>query len=265
MNHWYLTPALLLVAEIAVGQTVQPAGAPTTPINWQSPIYGSTSFTETFPLDLNGDGTADVGFSNVYTAAAGAGAPTLRTFTVSTRNAAVELATDSVEFDSAKRFQAGQLIRNGIRWGSTGYVDYEVTGNGGTGGRGFFRDGVPGFVVVRMAVAGAWRYWWVQVESRSSGNRRVNYYGASQGLPLAAAAPARRVALEAYPNPATTAWRVQPSYQGPYRLLDQLGRVVGQGQISSVQSQVPATALPPGRYCLELCNAPGVRVMLLKQ
>ncbi|RAK66701.1 hypothetical protein [Hymenobacter edaphi] len=265
MRCHYFASAWLLLPTLAVGQTVQPTGAPTTPVNWQSPASGGASFSDAYGLDLNGDGTADLGFTNVYTAPAGPGSPTMRTFVVGARHAAVELATDSVEFDSAKRLQAGQLIRHGIRWGNTGYIDYELVGNGGVGGRGFFRDGAPGFVVARMAVAGRWQYWWIQVESRSGGNRRVNYYGVSPERPLRVASPVGRVALQAYPNPATTAWQVQTSYQGPYRLLDQVGRVVRRGQLGPGEAQLPAAELPAGLYRLELSNALNARLTLVKQ
>ncbi|RTQ53339.1 T9SS type A sorting domain-containing protein [Hymenobacter gummosus] len=258
MRHYLLYVALLSAPGLAAAQTVQPAGAPTTPVGWTSPISASNSFSTAHPLDLNGDGTLDVAFANVYNAPTGGGSATLRSFSLATLHLNVEVAADSAEFDSAKRFQAGQLIRHGIRWGGSSYLDYEVTGNGGTGGRGFFRDGVPGFVVARMAVGGTWQYWWIFVESRSNGNRRVGYYGVSAGLPLRTMASAHLPGLQAYPNPTASGWRVQTTYRGPYQLFDATGRVVAVGHISGPETVLPANSLKSGLYRLQLGQSGGL-------
>lgn len=252
MRPYLFSAALLLAPQWLRAQIVHPAGAPTTTVNWQSPVSAAASFRTLLPLDLNSDGNPDVVFTNDYVAPTGAGSPTRRTFTVNRLSLNVEVAVDSTEFDSAKRFQAGQIIRHGIRWGEAGgYLDYEIIGNGGTGGRGFFRDGVPGYVVARMAVGSAWHYWWIYVASRSNNTRRVDYFGVSQEPALGVAA-VRPTELAVYPNPAATVWRVRTNYRGPFQLFDTTGRLATHGQIAAPETALPAAALPAGLYHLLL-------------
>ncbi|MCC2548259.1 T9SS type A sorting domain-containing protein [Hymenobacter sp. BT175] len=253
-------------------QVVQPSGGAVTSLSWQSPVWGASSFTESSSLDLNADGTPDLRFTNNVFVPPGGSSATTRTFTVAAMQSSVEVACDSVEFDSAKRYQAGQTIRRGASWQPSGYVDYVVQGNGGTGGRGFFRDGVAGAVVARLQVAGQWQYWWVQVEPRYAAQgtqyRRLVSFGQSPAPLLATAGSRNTLAATIYPNPASSAWSVRVPGGSAYQLLDNLGRVVGTGKISeSTETMVPAASLPAGVYYLELRNGAGqpTRLRLLRQ
>ncbi|WP_400192318.1 T9SS type A sorting domain-containing protein [Hymenobacter sp. B81] len=250
-------------------QVVHPLGAATWPVGWESPRLAPASLTAAARLDLDADGVDDVVFSNDIFVPPGPGTST-RTFRLARLHPGFEIACDSFEFDSAERFQAGQLIAGGLSWQSGGYLDYEVTGSGGTGGRGFFRDGVPGFVVARAAVAGRWRYWWIQVEPRfrtAAGEvRRVNYFGSSSGTVLAARPRgASPVLAEAYPNPSADSWQLRTDYRGPYYLFDALGRVRSQGQVTGRETVVPGNLLPAGLYHLRLGSGAVPSTTLLKQ
>ena len=137
------------------------------------------------------------------------------------------------------------------------YLDYVLSGNGGVGGRGFFRDEQPGYVVARKQVSpGQWQYWWIHVTSKNSSKQanqqpQVDFYGSSLGSPLATAPQVARATALAYPNPSTDNWQLLPAGSGPYRLLDYTGRVVSEGQLAAGPNLIRGQYLAPGLYWLE--------------
>ncbi|MCI1189615.1 T9SS type A sorting domain-containing protein [Hymenobacter sp. DH14] len=239
------TCAGLLTTFAAVGQVVHPASAPTVALNWQP-----AANPDALAIDVDGDAQPDLTFTDSNSYASTQGMPTIRTFYV-TPAVGLELALDSMEYDSAHRYQAGQPISRAVRWATNGgYVAYTVLGNGGLGGRGFFRDGQPGYVVIRKNTAGRWRYWWFNVKASyyGSGTSTVNFYGqASQALAGAVRQAAAEVLV--FPNPATTGWTLQGAAR--YQLLDATGRRLDSGVVTGT-AFISSQALAPGMYLLEL-------------
>ncbi|MDO7875398.1 T9SS type A sorting domain-containing protein [Hymenobacter sp. ASUV-10] len=256
MKAIYLTLiAAGLFAMPARGQTVHLAGAAYVAVNWQ-PVATSDSIR----FDLDQDGISDLTFADRNYYPTGGSQPTRLLFTMRTLSAGTELATDTSEFDSAHRFAALAPIGRGLRWqrGST-YLAYVLTGNGGTGGRGFFRNGVTDYVVVRKQIAGAWKYWWFNISGRSgSVLSRVNFYGVSQtALSLANSPSPQADALQVYPNPATTGWQL--SGTGRYEVFDGTGRQVCAGTVPAATT-ISSTGLPVGLYQLYFYPVAGGRI-----
>lgn len=233
-----------------LGQVVHPVGAATTRINW----YPLAASTDSLSLDLDNDRVNDVTFSVSYSAPLPYG-PTRDIFSVAVKAKDVQLAVDSSEYDSVHRFQAGEVIKWGLRWDiKSGYLDEYLNGNGGIGGRGFFRYGRPGYVVVRKQLANnQWRYWWFHAASEKDGLRQMqlDFYGSSLGTALAASPRAAVASVLAYPNPSPDGWLLPAGSSGAYRVLDCTGRVVAQGQLLSSQPHIEGQQLAPGLYWLE--------------
>lgn len=244
------TLAFVLGFVPALGQVVHPAGSPITSVNW----YPVATSTDSLSLDLDNDQVKDVTFASNYSYSAPSG-PVRNIFSVTVNSKDVQLAIDSSEYDSAHRFRAGEVIRRGLRWDiKSGYLDYLLQGNGGIGGRGFFRDGQPGYVVVRKRLANnQWRYWWFHTASQKDGQRQVqlDFYGSSLGTALAASPPAATASALAYPNPSSDSWLLPTGSSGAYRVLDCTGRVVAQGQLLDNQPRIEGRQLAPGLYWLE--------------
>ena len=257
-----LASALLLSNSIlAVGQVVHPSGASVNSLNWQ-PMNNP----DVLAIDVDGDSSPDIEFSDSNQYPNGAGQPTFHTFTVSPY-LNVELALDSAEYDSAHRYQSGQPLLRNARWSSRGgYVAYTVLGNGGLGGRGFFRDGQLGYVAVRKNVAGTWRYWWFNVQGRNYGvgTSVVNFYGQSATTVSAVAFQQNAALLSAFPNPAVAGWTLQGF--GHYQLVDATGRVLKVGTLKDT-AYVDNQTLSPGLYwlLLQLPSGQWLRQPVVKQ
>ncbi|MFD2787802.1 T9SS type A sorting domain-containing protein [Hymenobacter rubripertinctus] len=226
-----LTGALLVYGCVtAAGQVVSPPNSTVSILNWRP-----ATNPDALAIDLDGDNIPDVTFTDSNTYPTGGGQPELHTFSVSPRSSA-QLALDSVEFDSAHRFAAGDGINRLVLWSSGGgYVAYTIQGNGGLGGRGFFRDGQTGFIVVRKSVANSgWRYWWINVQARTYGVgvSIINFYGQSAANPLASV-PRQSVSFSVFPNPTIDGWFVDGN--GQFTLLNVQGRVVASGQLANKQ------------------------------
>ena len=230
-------------------QTVHPVGAPITSLNWRP-----NAATDSLRVDIDGDNVADVTFRHSSLPSGGQGQPSFETFSVRTPPGGAEVALDSVEYDSAHRFASGDLIRRGLRWGGTGYLAYTVTGNGGVGGRGFFRNGQSGYVAIRKNIAGRWSYWWFNITGKSAANSSiVSFYG--QSVVVLAVAASRLIdKVPVFPNPTTNNWQLRG--EGNYKLFDNTGRLVGQGGIQSA-GLINGSHLAPGIYFLRFFSADG--------
>ena len=242
--------ALAVVSVPRAGcQTVHPIGAPITSLNWQP-----NAATDSLRVDIDGDHVADVTFRHSSRPSGGQGQPSFETFSVRIPSGGAEVALDSVEYDSAHRFASGDLIRRGLRWGGTGYLAYTVTGNGGVGGREFFRNGQLGYVAIRKNIAGRWSYWWLNITGRSAAtSSTVSFYGQSAAT-LAAAASRLMDKVPVFPNPTTDNWQLRG--KGSYRLFDNTGRLVGQGDIP-LAGIISGSHLAPGTYFLRFFSADG--------
>ena len=259
-----LATLLLLAAPLAaIGQLVHPAGAPTVAVNWVgSSSYGGSSSPDSVALDLDGDQVTDVAFVNDgYTYYFPNDSPGLKLFfNVRTRKNSVQLATDSSNLGNAHRFQAGDLIKSGLYWNSSGTsygycLDYTPLNGASTGpAAGSFHDGQPGYVVVRKQLAGgSWRYWWIRAVCLNPTTNRqvqVNFYGTSLGTVLAASQAVAFTTL-AYPNPSADNWLLPPGSNGPYQLFDCRGQLIAQGHFSAAYPLVEGQQLPAGMYWLE--------------
>jgi hypothetical protein len=264
--------ALILSPALGFSQVVQPAGSATSAVNWQSARSGATSFTDSLQLDLDCNGVADVVFFNNAGVPTGVGQPTSMFFGMSLRSAGFEVACDINYSCCPRRFQALDPIGPGISWQqnfSASYftslpIDYTISGNGGTGGLGVFRDGLAGLVVVRQQAGSTVRYWWIQVEPRWTANpaagpfyRRVNYYGSTTLLPAAATVQPVAKQFKAYPNPANNqGWTLVGGEPGTYQLYDVSGRLLGEGNAMN-GAVIPAAKLPAGWYVLRFQQADG--------
>lgn len=260
MKIWY---ALLLIAPLVVqAQLITSPGPGDVPINWRP-----TANVDSLAVDVNGDAVADIRFTRTYTPSGGPGQPTFSYFNAGTgKNSGMQIAMDANEFDSVHRFVAGDQIGPGLQWQSGGgYLDYTVVGNGGTGGRGFFRNNAAGFVVIRQNVGSQMRYWWFYVEPRlspTSGNW-VSYYG-STSVALASGSPVQAPSTQAFPNPTPTNWQL--SAPMAYELYDNQGRQLSSSHGARTQI-VGAGGLAAGTYLLVLQTAGGAtfRRSLIKE
>jgi hypothetical protein len=262
MKIWY---ALLLAASplVAHAQLIPASGPGDVLVNWRP-----TAAVDSLRLDVNGDGITDIRFTRSYIASGGQSQPTLSYFNAYVgRNSGMEIAIDANEFDSVHRFVAGDQIGPGLLWQSTGggFLDYTITGNGGTGGRGFFRYNAAGFVVIRRNLGSQMRYWWFYIEPRlaSANGNWISYYGGTS-VALAAGTPQQESLLQAYPNPATASWQL--SVPTAYELYDNQGRQVDSSCGRRAQV-VEARGLAAGTYLLVLRGADGaaIRRPLIKE
>lgn len=247
--YFLLCSMFLLASSVLLGQVVHADGTPVVSLNWQSDGRFGVSGTDSLVVDLDGDGSPDLTFIDSHDYSAGQGQPTSLKFSVIVR-LTVQVALDSAEYDSAHRYQVGEPIMRAVRWSddrSTAYIAYTIQGNGGTGGRGFFRDGQQGYVVVRKRSSGVWRYWWFNVKGRRYNDNMsyVNFYGSSAPVLTAASPAVARPA--AFPNPTTAGWHI--AGLGPYRLLDAIGRVQASGTLTST-TFINAEKLAAGLYLL---------------
>lgn len=246
--------ALLLLAlpAVAAAQTVHPAGAALTALNWQP-----ASNTDSVRVDVDGDNVADISFRENNYLPTGAGQPTRLFFTAAPLSPGSELALDSVEFDSSHRFLANDEIGRGLRWSTAGaFLAYTLVGNGGTGGRGFFRNGATGYVVLRKRTANSWTYWWFNVSGRSNGTAsRVSFYGQSAGRVLSVPNfGAALAAVQVFPNPASNDWQLAGN--GSFQLFDNQGRLLQHGPVNT-SATISTAALVPGMYLLQFRASTG--------
>jgi len=254
---------LLAVAPMAASAQLvaQPGSAPTVAVNWR-PLVAIDSLE----VDLTGDARPDVVFRSAAYASTGPGMPSQNYFMAGVkRNSNVELALDANEYDSAHRFQAGDVIGPGLLWQNqrSAFLDYTLIGNGGTGGRGFFRYNASGFVVFRQVAGSQTRYWWFFIEPRRAATDVwISYYGGSS-VALAHTPGSAAPAVQAFPNPSTVGWTL--SAPAAYRLLDCRGQVVSSQP--SPTTWVDGAPLRSGLYSLELLQADGstVRRKLVKE
>ncbi|WP_201987473.1 T9SS type A sorting domain-containing protein [Hymenobacter rubidus] len=260
----------LLAALPAFSQTVNPAGAPVVTVGWQAVARnGASTQTDSVRLDVDGDNVPDIAFRDDRSYATAQGQASTSGFVAYARGTA-ELALDSANSftNDAHRFLAGEVIRYGLRWErSGGKIVFTITGNGGTGGNGLFWRGLTGYVVIRKLVAGAWRYWWVNVTGRDSVfgtiNSSVNFYGGSM-MALSAGSPVPAASVQVFPNPTLSTWRL--SVPMAYELYDNLGRQVG-SSCGTRTGVVDATGLAAGTYLIVLQAADGlaIRRSLIKE
>ncbi|MET4076097.1 T9SS type A sorting domain-containing protein [Hymenobacter sp. UYCo722] len=251
MKTWAIL-LFLMIPPLAHAQVVQPAGSVNVPVNWH-PMAAADSVL----VDVDGDAVPDVRFKNTNTSPTGQGMPSFTNFVAgTTARSSAEIAIDDNEFDSAHRFAAGDAIGPGLRWqrGST-YLAYIVTGNGGTGGRGFFRNNADGFVTIGKAVGNQMRYWWFYIGPRAApGSEWVVYYSGSS-VALAAGTPGPpAAAIQAFPNPTTS--HLALSGAAAYQLFDCQGRLQS-SSFSVPVSAIDVNALPCGLYLLETRGADG--------
>ncbi|MBD2714470.1 T9SS type A sorting domain-containing protein [Microvirga sp. STR05] len=249
----YTALFLLALPVMASAQTVHPAGAALTALNWQP-----ASNTDSLRVDVDGDNVADIIFRENNYLPTGAGQPTRYFFTAAPLSPGAELALDSVEFDSAHRFLANDEIGRGLRWSTTGaYLAYTLLGNGGIGGRGFFRNGATGYVVLRKRVANSLNYWWFNVSGRTNGTvSQVYFYGQSAGRTLSFPNPGvAQAAIQVFPNPASNGWHLTGN--GSFRLYDSQSRLLQHGLVNA-SATVSTAALAPGMYLLQFRTATGV-------
>ncbi|MDB5236799.1 MAG: hypothetical protein JWR44_3792 [Hymenobacter sp.] len=243
MKHWY-TLLLVAFALTAQAQVVQSTGAANVPLNWQP-----AAATDSLLVDVSGDGWPDIVFKSTNTPPTGQGMPSFTNFTASLKaGSGMAIAIDANEFDSVHRFVAGDPIGPGLLWqNGGGYLAYTVTGNGGTGGRGFFRFNADGFIVIRKNVGSQMRYWWFYIGPRSApGAEWVLYYaGTSMALAATAAVPA--APLLAFPNP--SADHLTLSRPATYQLFDSQGRLLRSSPTTPV-SVIEVGGLPSGSYQL---------------
>lgn len=259
MKNLYLI--LLAISPFgAAAQVVQSAGAANIPVNWR-PAFASDSVQ----VDVTGDGRPDLSFTASVNPSGGQGQPSVSRFTVLVKSGSnLEVAINANEFDSAHRFLAGDRIGAGLIWRNRGggYLDYTIQGNGGTGGRGFFRNNADGFVVFRQVTASQTRYWWFYVEPRlAAGSNWIGYY-AGTAVALAAATAVAPALVDAFPNPATTAWSL--SVPAAYSLFDSQGKLIRSS--ATPITSIDARTLPSGLYTVFMRTAKGTtRCNLLKQ
>ena len=246
----FISAALVIASvPIACGQTVHPTGATVINLNWQP-----SAATDSLRVDVDGDNVADIAFLHSSSPSGGQGQPSFETFSIQSRLSGVEIALDSVEFDSAHRFAAGNLIRLGLRWAGNGYLAYTVTGNGGVGGRGFFRNGQSGYVAIRKRIAGRWSYWWFNITGKSPTNgSTVSFYGQS-AVVLSTAALRTADGAPVFPNPTADNWQLRG--EGSYELFDNAGRLVDQGGMHNT-GLINGKSLAPGIYFLHFFSADG--------
>lgn len=254
---------LLAVAPlVAPAQVIQPSGPGNVPLNWRP-----AAAIDSLLVDVNGDAIPDIKFTRSSFPSGGMGQPSLSYFNAYVgRASGMEIAMDAAEFDSPHRFVVGDLIGTGLQWQGAGggYLDYTVVGNGGTGGRGFFRNNASGFVVIRRNLGSQVRYWWFYIEPRTTAvGNWVGYYGGTS-VALSAAAPSPAPTIQAFPNPATASWQL--SAPAAYELYDQQGRHVG-SSLSKPANGVDAGTLAPGAYWLVVpgSTGPATRRRLVKE
>ncbi len=251
----------LLLATLAFpvkAQRIQSGGA-TTQLNWRP-----TAATDSLVVDVDGDAAPDVVFTSVNTSPTGQGLPSFFRFTASIkRNSSTEIAIDANEYDSVHRFVAGDVIGPGLLWQrGGGYLASTVTGNGGTGGRGFFRTN-DGFVAIRKQTSNQLIYWWFYIGSRAAGTDWVGYY-AGTSVALASYAAIGSPAVLAFPNPATN--MVALSRLATYELFDSRGALVRTSARKPV-AEIALETLPAGLYLLQTHSDNGeiIRQKIVKQ
>jgi hypothetical protein len=245
---------LLALGPLAAhGQIVQSMGAGNIVINWR-PLAA----TDSLVLDIDGNVQPDVVFTSTNVTSGSQGQASSRTFKASVRaGSGVEIAIDDNEFDSVHRFVAGDLIGPGLRWQNTGggFLDYAITGNGGTGGRGFFRFHASGFIAFRKNTGGQMRYWWFYIEPRlAATDTWVSYYAGTSVALATRGGLTPAFTVFAYPNPTTSVWRLSSTVK--YRLFDVRGRLVHK-ELHKPTDVVEAENLPPGIYSLLMYDANG--------
>lgn len=249
-----------LVVISSQAQVVHPTGAAVVSVNWQS-----AAASDSIRFDLDQDGVPDLVFTDQNYYPTGASQPTRQYFMMRSTSPSTELGLDTLEFDSAHRFAALAPIGRGLRWESSNtYLAYVLIGNGGTGGRGFFRNGVTDYVVARKQVAGRWQYWWFNISGRSGGvPSRVNFYGTSQA-PLSTASSQLSDLLQIFPNPTTTNWQL--TGKGRYELFDATGRRV-RAEAAPATATISSEGLPAGLYQLRFYPTTGgcIRRSLVRQ
>ena len=256
MRTW-LTFLLSISAVTVHAQVIQSGGA-TTPVSWRP-----AAVTDSLRIDVDGDAAPDLVFKTTATTPSGSGQPSFFWFTVYVaRGSRAEMAIDANEFDSVHRFASGDAIGPGLLWQNGGYLAYTVTGNGGTGGRGFFRSN-DGFIAIRKQVGNQMRYWWFYLGTRAAGTDWVGYY-AGTAVALANHLATGTPPVLAYPNPAVTA--VALSRPVAYELFDSRGALVSTSLDKPV-TKIALEALPAGLYLLQTHSASGsvFRQKLVKQ
>lgn len=247
----FYAPLLLLLPGLAQAQTVQSAGAGNVPVNWRP-----AAAVDSLAVDVNGDAVADVVFTSANYPSGGAGQPSRTIFAAhAAAGSPTEVALDAAEFDSMHRYAPGDAVGAGVLWRrGGGYLDYVLTGNGSTGGRGFFRNHAAGFVAIRQATGSQMRYWWFYIEPRATtASVWISYYaGAAVALPTAAGRQAP--APPAFPNPTASGWHL--AKPASYTLFDAQGRCVRQSR-PALMATVDAAGLPAGTYLLVLYDQQG--------
>ncbi len=210
-------------------------------------------------MDVDGNAQPDVVFKSTNVPSGGQGQPSTRTFRADVRTgrrAERKYAIDDKEFDSVHRFVAGDQIGPGLRWRNVGggFLDYTITGNGGTGGRGFFRSNASGFVAFRKSTGGQMRYWWFYIEPRIAATDAWISYYAGTSVVLATHSSQPAFAVLPYPNPTISCWKLLSAVK--YQLFDGCGRLV-----SSVPDKpatlIQAERLPSGLYALPVYRNDG--------
>lgn len=249
---------LSFLAFPAQAQRIQTGGA-TTQLNWRP-----AAAIDSLVVDVDGDAAPDVVFTSVSTSPSGPGLPSFFRFTASIKRGSIaEIAIDASEFDSAHRFVAGDVIGPGLLWQrGGGYLASTVTGNGGTGGRGFFRTN-DGFVAIRKQANNQLIYWWFYIGSRAAGTDWVGYY-AGTSVALASHAATATPPTLAFPNPAATI--VALSRPAIYKLFDSRGALVS-ASLHKPVSEIELQSLPVGLYLLQTYADDGkiIRQKLVKQ
>ena len=247
MRHWH-TFLLLLLGLPSYSQVIR-SGSANVPVSWRP-----AALEDSLLVDVDGDKMPDVVFKTTTISSNGPSQPSSFRFTAgAARGSNAEVAIDAAEYDSAHRFIVGDSIGPGLLWQrGGGYLAYTITGNGGTGGRGFFRS-QEGFLAIRKRVGDQMRYWWFYLGTRSGNSDWVSYFAGTTvvlGRPITAALPP----ISAFPNPAATI--VNLSQPAHYELFDTRGQLVSTSRDKPVNS-ISLDALPSGLYLLRMLTFDG--------
>lgn len=260
MNPWYTFLFSILTLSVH-GQVIQSNGA-NTQLNWR-PNTAADSLT----VDVDGDAAPDIVFTNINTPAGGFGLPYFTRFVANIkRGNSAEIALDANEFDSVHRFAAGDVIGPGLLWQrGGGFLAYTVTGNGGIGGRGFFRYNNDGFVTIRKRAGNQMRYWWFYIGTRAiAGTDWVSYYAGTSVALATRSSIGSEPAIVAFPNPTTA--HLSFSGAASYELFNCNGLRLSTSS-GKLVSNISLEALPAGLYLLVMHIADGntYRQMIVKQ